>query len=292
VNSIRTFNIVFAICHPDDEALWIGGLLCELSRLPFVRSYVICLSGNDSQSPRMQEFDAGRAVAGYASGLILGGPLRQAIDPLPNTARTLERGIELLGIDRISIDLLITHSPYGDEHRHPHHVQTHRELKRWCNAANVPFGFFSCIPLPWISHKPIMTELRRRGSFQLLTFARCTTRGNVLRHRIKMGRWLLLDRPKYYLQFLTDYAAKAEMLNCYRSIDLALHEKGYAMFTNPCEALYLMDDRALAPWRAVIDAMDVPGSQQLIMKDAIFFHRLLASAGSALLRKIAIHRRG
>ena len=97
--SARKFNLVFAVCHPDDEALWVGGLLCELARLPFVNAYVVCLSGKDEQSPRMKEFEAARQVSGYSGGIILGFPLRPAPNPLPDTALTLREGLAFLKLN-------------------------------------------------------------------------------------------------------------------------------------------------------------------------------------------------
>ena len=47
-------QIVFVVCHPDDEAIWIGGLLQELSEIPYVRAYVVCLSGRgDKDVPQV-----------------------------------------------------------------------------------------------------------------------------------------------------------------------------------------------------------------------------------------------
>jgi LmbE family N-acetylglucosaminyl deacetylase len=290
LDSARTYEIVFAVCHPDDEALWIGGLLCELARLPFIRAHVVCLSGKDPHSPRMQEFDAAQKAAGYSSGVVLGGPLRPAPEPLPDTSRTLAQGLEQLAIKRNGIDLLVTHSPYGDEHKHPHHVQTHRELKSWCEAEGVPFGFFSCIPIPSVPHMPLLTELRRRGSLHLLNLCQCTANPDANRRRDLRGASSHRDHSKYFIQFLTDPVAKAKMLACYPSIGLAQHEQGYAMFTSACEALYLADDRALAPWRAIIDALDIPGAPELMKKDAASSPNLLVRAGRKLARALGSGR--
>src|SRR6266404_8308049 len=95
---IRRYGIVFAVCHPDDEAIWIGGLLHELSEIPYVQAYVICLSGRDPNSPRGQEFEAARRVARYAGGVVLGFPLRPAPEPLPEISQTVEEGLRLLNL--------------------------------------------------------------------------------------------------------------------------------------------------------------------------------------------------
>lgn len=260
----RTYNLVFAVCHPDDEALWIGGLLCELARLPFIKAYVVCLSGKDEHSPRTEEFEAARAVAGYAGGVVLGFPLRPAPDPLPDTSRTLQEGLALLGLQEKDVDLVITHPSYGDEHKHPHHRQAFSEIGKWCAATDVPFGFFSCLPLTWLRHIPFAADLRRSGTLHLLNAAHCEAIFSREHYDADPGLTSQFELPKYYLQFLTDAAAKARMLDCYRSIGLEQHEHGYAMFTTACEAIYLRDDRAFEPWRAVIEAMGVPAECTLL----------------------------
>jgi LmbE family N-acetylglucosaminyl deacetylase len=263
VSTSGKFNIVFVVCHPDDEALWTGGLLCELSRLSFVKAYVVCLSGRDRNSPRAEEFEAARLSAGYAAGIVLGGPLRKAGEPLPPTPITLCEGLEALCLTSSQIDILVTHSPYGDEHKNPHHIQTYFELKAWCQTSKIPFGYFSCIPFPSITHVPVQTDLRRSGSFQLLNHSICgaTSPRELLYYR---GSEVYTDRPRHYLQFLTDGAAKARMLACYKSIDVPAHQDAYTMFTNPCEAIYLDADDGLAPWLAIFDHMTVPGAPDLM----------------------------
>ncbi|HEY2010091.1 MAG TPA: hypothetical protein VGH23_13955 [Rhizomicrobium sp.] len=245
----KSLTILFVVCHPDDEVVWAGGLLCELARLPFVRSYVVCLSGYDTTSPRMAEFEAARWVAGYTAGVICGGPLRGAIDPLPPCAETLSHGMAQLGLTPDAINLLVTHAPFGDEHRNPHHIQAHRELKAWCAGRRIGFAHFACITLPGVTHRSMLADLRRHGTLRLLQLARCRgPRGT----------------PAYYAQFVSDPAAKLKLVRCYPSIGLAEHEEGYTMFSNPCEALYLQDERALAPIMRLAEVMTAPGPSPLV----------------------------
>jgi hypothetical protein len=242
-------TIVFAVCHPDDEVVWAGGLLCELARIPFVRCYVVCLSGRDPASPRIAEFEAAKRTAGYAGGVICGAALRPALEPLPPIGATLTDGLTQLALVPETIDLLITHAPFGDEHRNPHHVQAHHELKTWCTARRIGFGHFACVPLPRVSHRSLLKDLRRRGTLRLLQLARCTGPAGT---------------PRYYAQFSSDPAAKSQLTQCYASIGLTKHEEGYTMFSNPCEALYIQDDRALAPIRVIVESMSAPGSSPLV----------------------------
>jgi len=112
----QNYNLLFVVCHPDDEALWVGGLVESLSTFQFLKVYVLCLSGVDAQSTRESEFYAARQVAGYTAGVVMGDRLRPATEPLTNIAYTVEHGIKKLNLEIGDISLLITHSPYGDEH--------------------------------------------------------------------------------------------------------------------------------------------------------------------------------
>lgn len=271
-----TFDIVFAVCHPDDEALWVGGLLHELSRFDFLKVHVLCLSGLDAASPRMAEFDAARAAAGYAGGVILGKPLRDANQPLPPLAPILEEGLKTLGIVRPA--LVITHSPFGDEHRNPHHRQAFGELLAWSRATANPFGFFSCAAVPHYNHVPVLEALRRNGTLQLVNMFRCAGRLPFWRKAdpsLKHYR----HAPCWLLQFQVDAAAKARVLNAYSSIGLGEHREGYAFFTSAVEQLYLFGDLPPAI-RALLDAMPAPTAGALFAQPP-FLSRVLRKLGVA-----------
>jgi LmbE family N-acetylglucosaminyl deacetylase len=271
-----SFDIVFAVCHPDDEALWVGGLLHELSRFDFLKVHVVCLSGRDPTSPRMAEFEAARAAAGYASGIILGKPLRDANLPLPPLATILEEGMAALSI--VNPALVITHSPFGDEHRNPHHRQAFGELLAWSRASGTPFGFFSCAAIPSYRHVPILEALRRRGTLQLTNMFRCTGRLPFWR-KVDPGLKNYCRAPRWLLQFQVDGAAKARVLAAYESIGLAEHRDGYAFFTSALEQLYLFG--ALPPAiRALLDAMPAPTAGSLFAQPS-FLSRVLHKLGIA-----------
>jgi len=254
VDTRRAYNIVFVVCHPDDEALWVGGLIHGLSTFAFLRVFVVCLSGLDPDSPREAEFHEARERAGYAGGVVLGGKLRPATEPLPPTSETTEEGLRCLGLSRADVDVLITHSPYGDEHTNPHHRQTYQELLRWSREHDVPFGYFTCIPIPLFMHQPLLRSVKRRAALHLLSFSGCAATP-----ALTVSEPDYHGAPDYYVQFLTDMETKQRILECYQSIDLAEHAAGYAAFTSSCESLYLFGERALSPFAAVIEEMEIPG---------------------------------
>ncbi len=251
-------NILFVVCHPDDEALWVGGLLHGLSRFPEVAVHVICLSGADETSPRQAEFEAAKAVAGYRSGVVMGGRLRPAGQPLPPVSDTVVSGLKRIGLSISDINVLITHSPYGEEHMHPHHIQACEELYEWATRQNIPFGYFSCLPLPNCHLRPLLRNMRRFGSLQALNYARCGH--GLLRRVIRLYERRPWRYPSLYTQWLVDARVKNEMLNCYCSIDLSMHKQGYAMFSNNVESIYLFDQRGADLFGRLLMTMEAPGS--------------------------------
>jgi LmbE family N-acetylglucosaminyl deacetylase len=245
-----------------------------LSRFADVEADVICFSGGEV---RTAEFERAREVAGYRAGVVLDLPLRPALEPLPDTSVLTQEGLERLGRRSGEIDLLVTHSPYGDEHVNPHHRQAFRELCAWSSRHDVPFGYFTTVPSPFILHRSLLTDLRRHGDLHALQFANCrpTRRGLVLTRE-----WRALAFFRYFVQFLGDYAVKRRMLECYASVDLEAHEAGYAMYTSACESFYVRDERGGAVIRRILAAMSVPSPVDLFGEAA--FSKAVAARAHAL----------
>lgn len=275
----RRQTILVAVCHPDDEVIWIGGLVAALSRYPFLRVLVICLSGNDPGSPRLAEFASAGVLAGYERGIVLGGPLRGANDPLPPLGAVLEEGLRRLGVAASDLDLLITHPAHGDEHTHPHHRQAYRELRQWSVRRDVPFAFFCHMPLPNLLHRPLLTAMRRDEGLHVVNLAACTpapTRAGV--------------EPcpaRYYLQVSVDPRLKRRLIDCYVSIDIAAHTAGYAAITANVEGLYLCDWRGFAIVERVLDAMPPPSVADALADPAV---RLAARDSLLVTIKSALKR--
>lgn len=258
-DSSKTINLVFVVCHPDDEALWVGGLLHAFSQFDNIAVYVICLSGAGEQSLRETEFGAAKSVAGYRAGIVLGGALRSASQSLPPIADTVAEGIKKLDLQESEVDLLVTHSAFGEEHMHPHHIQSCQELFVWARNKNIPFGCFTCIPFPNANLSPILRNMKRMHALQPLNFA--WSRYGVMRKLLRCFESQPWRYPLFYTQWLIDGEVKRNMLACYRSIDLAMHEKGYAMFTNNVESIYLYDQSGVDLFCGLLQKMKAPGAQ-------------------------------
>lgn len=248
-------NLVFVVCHPDDESIWCGGMLSEFSKIPGYACHVICLSGKDSDSPREQEFIKAKQIAAYKNGVVLGFKLRNAHDPLPPISTTVENGLKSFQLLPNEIDLLITHSPYGDEMQHPHHKQAYVELRRWCSEKNVSFGYFSCIQLPFVSHQSVLGKPARRESFHILQLCRVRRTAPLLRILIDKHFRKYFHTPKYYVQLMSDLNVKAQMIRSYQSIELTKHFEDYVTSNSPVEALYLFDDRGYSIFRTLVKTM-------------------------------------
>ncbi len=250
-------NLVFVVCHPDDEALWVGGVLRGFSQFEELNVYVVCLSGA-AEADRKMEFKSAESIAGYKAGIIMGGKLRKATDPLPSVPATLMGGLREVNLDPHEVDLLVTHAPYGDEHMHPHHVQACEELYQWAEKQSIPFACFSCVPFPNGALVPILRNMKRLGGLQLLNFA--WVRYGLLRKVFRFIEGKPWRYPVAYVQWQVDAIAKREMLNSYQSIDLESHARGYAMFSSNVESLYLFDNRGIDLIGRLISAMEVPGA--------------------------------
>ena len=261
-NQNKIWNLLFVVCHPDDEAIWIGGLISELSGFDFLKIHVICLSGGEEKSPRLPEFLKAKEVSGYDKAYISKEPLHKAENPLPSIKETVSDGLKSFNLGLDDIDILITHSPYGDEHGHPHHKQAYGELYKWTREKKISFGYFSTAVIPFFDLRPILQNMGRIGTLQMLQLAQCKNNISLVRRFFSKS---LKDfhTPKYYLQFLTSPEKKKRMIECYNSIDLESHKRGYVSYSQNSESLYIVDKAGMLPFQKLIDSMEIPGRKSL-----------------------------
>lgn len=258
----NSYNIVIAVCHPDDEVLWLGGLISGLSQYDFIKISVICLSGKDEHSLREKEFLQAKRLAQYDAGIVMGGPLRKATEPLPNLSNTLNEALLELSIAPKTIDLLMTHSPYGDEHQHPHHIQAFSEIKKWADKQKIPFGFFSFLPLPMLQHRSFLNTMKADRNLHIVNMSLCRMSFiQALVHRIFFN----FSLPKYYLAFSINREMKLSLLNCYQSINIPAHLKGYAMSTSAIEGIYLYKETSMEIFHKLFDNLPLSSTDNVFI---------------------------
>ena len=251
-------NILIVVCHPDDEALWIGGLIHAISMINNFSVNVICLNGAGSKeaSIREIEFYKCQKIAGYRRGIVLEGDLKSALTKIENLEEKIEFGLKEINLQKKDINLVITHSPYGDEHRHPQHIQCSKELYKICKKNKIEYGYFSRIPLPNIKHIPYLKTPKRLNELQALNFSKCKSGflGNLMRLLNIKPYWY----PKYYCQWLVSKEIKEKMMMSYKSTGLESFKSGYASFNNFTESLYLDSKKGIKILENILNVMDTP----------------------------------
>lgn len=276
------YNIVIVVCHPDDEVLWIGGLISGLSQYSFINITVICLSGKDDSSPRIKEFYQAQEMAKYKTGIIMGGPLRKATEPLPEISKTLEEAFFELNMDIKTVDCIITHPPYGDEHQHPHHIQAFYAVKNWSQKKSIAFGFFSFLTLPMLQHQSFLKHMACDANLHIVNISSCKASvSQQLIHKL----FFRFDFPKYYLAFSINKKTKLALLNCYQSIDVEAHLNGYAMSSCAVEGLYLYEKASLTLFYKLLESLPFRSTNDVFIYFPTLFKRIYDRVKSGFSRK-------
>ena len=239
--------------------MWIGGIINGFNKLTNLNIHVICLSGAEDKSPRKFEFQKVINLIGLTSGVVMGENLGPANIRLPVISNTVEAALIKLGLSVNQISLVITHSPYGDEHMHPHHSQACEEIYFWTSKFNIPFGCFSCIALPNSNLKPVLRSLKRSDSIQLLNYSWC--KYGIIDQVIRLFDKRKWRYPFLYTQWQIDGRVKRKMIECYQSINLKELDTGYVTATSSIETLYLFECRGVKVIDQIISKFEVPGSK-------------------------------
>ena len=114
-------RVAVLVAHPDDEALWAGGLL--LSRPPGSLFIVaLCRKGDPDRAPRFRQALACLGAEG-AMGDLDDGP-----GQTPLAEATVAVAIQAL-LPAVPYDLLLTHGPDGEYTWHRRHVEVARAVR-------------------------------------------------------------------------------------------------------------------------------------------------------------------
>ena len=212
-------NIVFVVAHPDDETLWVGGLLNYLSKLDNVTPHVICMTGQNNVE-RYEEFKNSMRIANIKNCVVgdMEIPANGTI-PLNDIEGVFNKSLQELKLTTKDIDLLITHSFYGDEHEH----LQHRQLFNHFFESEVPFAFFSSMTLP-----------------------------------VQMDCTLKTMKREHNTHLIND-AVVLNFDGAYNSINLEEHMQGYATWDSYIEGLYFKNAEAYEVFKPIVDRMPSPG---------------------------------
>lgn len=254
---MKKYNILFAVAHPDDESLWVGGLLNFLNKREEVNVSVLCATGKNHPE-RAKEFEDVMNLVGIENWYMgeEDVPSRGGIF-LSDLNESFNKGVHSLGLGLLNIDVLITHSFYGDEHLHCQHAQMFGALFNFCQSSNIPFGFFSNLVIQYYNMSPNLSYMKRDYNTHLINHSTLTPRKDITPANYSS------ICPKHFFQFKVDSEVKGKMLSTYQSINQEEHRTGYASWDSDVEGLYLMDDKAAAPFTDIYSNMNVPAGNSI-----------------------------
>jgi len=226
-------NILLVVAHPDDEVIWCSSTLHELSKLDGIKIFVICLwaalekpgsmqsvaKGYKDIDRKDQFYKACKELNFHKYCLVFetNSPFTSFSFNENTMKHEFINALKNIEIERF--DLLITHSPYGDERQHIGHKIVHRFCKNYCSANHIAFSFFSPILLNY-SHKPLLTSTLRVNELHLISYLKC-------------------DEEMYCLIFQGNLGIKRKAINIYKAIDLPLHFKQYTSMTRVTDLIYI-----------------------------------------------------
>tara|TARA_R110002167_G_scaffold318993_1_gene524702 strand:+ start:5420 stop:6148 length:729 start_codon:yes stop_codon:yes gene_type:complete len=237
-----TSKLLFVVAHPDDESLWIGGTLKFLSDRKEVDPYVLCVTGRHHPQ-RNDEFKKALDIAGIKNRFVAEEdiPSRGGIS-LSLLEESINTGISKMGLE--DVDLVVTHSHYGDEHQHAQHIQLFNYMGKYCSEKNISFAFFSTFVLPDIATVGKQRDMRRYKNTHILNYGDCNH--NVVKH---------------FMQLRVDCSLKNDMLQCYQSINLEEHYEGYASWDSCVESLYFLDNKGFEIFENIHNNLESPAGE-------------------------------
>lgn len=235
-------NILLITAHPDDEIIFYGSSLYEIAKMPDINIYCICLWGaleipgtmrsitpGHKDIERLEVFNIICNKMNFKNYHIVSSINHPVDSKIPQTDIILEtvflNSLNILNLDINDISTIITHSFYGDERLHPHHIRLYNFFSNYSLINNIGFSFFSILKLLNINHISILHSTFRYNQLHLLSY------DNVDKYNI-------CNPPDYMIEFQGNLTIKLELLKLYTSVDYNKHYNDYMAFSVISERIY------------------------------------------------------
>jgi LmbE family N-acetylglucosaminyl deacetylase len=223
-------NLVVIVAHPDDEAVWFGGILHRLR----ARYRLLIVSVTHAGDPvREGEF---RRACGILQAIPYLLEFKDGGEELlPSVIPELETLLARHAIESDGLTV-VTHSPAGEEHWHAQHIQLHWQIAAWAEKRGVDFGFFSGHP----GISALSPFLSREEA--LVSWWLAHPKKRLLRESLLMARAIWRYRLHESLKVPIDQDFKQRLLTVYEAQSL----KGYSAYNSPFEFFFTRNPGIIA----------------------------------------------
>jgi len=236
-------NILITTAHPDDELIWFGSTLYELAKIKDINIFNICFWGILEKPGSMRSVTPGyKDIDRKSQFYEISNFMNFKSHIITDTKHKVEQksrqkdevikeelfnGLKILNLELKNIDLIITHSYYGDERRHPHHIRIYDFFSKFSLENNIGFSFISILRIPNVSHKSILKETKRLNQIHLLSL-----------EKIENESLNIVNKPSYLIEFQGNLDKKLEALKLYKAVNFKKHYNDYYAFSVISEKLY------------------------------------------------------
>ena len=227
-------NILVLTAHPDDEIIWFGSSIYELNKIEDINISIICLWGILEPPGSMQSIMPGYKdidrkeqfndvckyieIKQYYAITDVDSYVYKGINQeYNNILHEFNKALKVINLT--NIDMIITHSFYGDEHKHKGHIITHNFGKKYCNDNNIAFSYFSILQIPNLNHTPILKNTYRLNELHILNYSIC-------------------NNELFYIQFQGNLNKKINAFGLYKAVDTQKHIDAISGCSLISEGLY------------------------------------------------------
>src|SRR6185436_18738349 len=221
--SVAEMKLIGIVAHPDDEAVWCGGILGLLRTKYRLHIVSATHAGNPAREKEFRLACRLLTAEPYLLDCKDGGN-----EGLPCIIPRLD---SLLAVNAIAPDTIagvVTHSPAGEEHWHVQHIELHWQIAAWTRRIGLDFSFFSAHP-GVSAFSPLFS--RREA---LVSLWRLQSKNNFLRDCFRIARALWDYRLHENLKVAIAGDFKKELLSVYDAQSL----RGYAAYSSPFEYIF------------------------------------------------------